>query len=152
MQFVSSLLATWFWSGKSPVAPGTAGSIAALPFAWIIHLYGGALWLGAAGIVCFAFGCWVSSVHSDAIGADDPGEIVIDEVAALWLVLSVVPLDLLWYGAGFVLFRLFDIWKPWPIRHLERQFHGGFGIMVDDVVAALYAALILIVLRVIAGS
>ena len=148
---LASVLATWFWSGKSPVAPGTAGTLAALPFAWVIQGQTGAFGLAVAGILCFGLGCWASAEHAKAIGTEDPGEVVIDEVAAVWLVLAVVPPELLWYGAGFALFRLFDIWKPWPIRRVERRFHGGFGIMVDDVFAALYAAVILTGLRAILG-
>jgi len=138
MRILTSILATWFFSGKSPIAPGTMGSLAALPFAWAIHHTAGSEVLLVAGILCFSIGCWASERHAKQIGTEDPGEVVIDEVAALWLVLATVPLNWAWYLAAFGLFRLFDIWKPWPIRRFERQFHGGIGIMVDDVLSLIH--------------
>jgi phosphatidylglycerophosphatase A len=80
-----------------------------------------------------------------ASGKHDPGFIVIDEVAAQWLTLLGVPLDWRWFAAAFLLFRLFDITKPWPARTIERRVAGGLGIMLDDVVAALYAVLLLLI-------
>ena len=80
-----------------------------------------------------------------ASGHHDPGFIVIDEIAAQWLVLLATPQDWRFYAAAFLLFRLFDIAKPWPIRSVERRVAGGFGIMLDDVVAALYALVLLLI-------
>jgi len=126
-----------------PKAPGTWGSLAALPFAWVICSYGGyqILLLATAGI--FAAGVWVSGIAAAESGAEDPGEVVIDEVAGQWLTLAVVPPDFLLYAAGFVLFRVFDIWKPWPVSWADRNLKGGLGIMADDILAGVYAAVIL---------
>lgn len=138
--------ATWFGSGALPKAPGTWGSLAALPFAWLIQTGLGPVALVAAALVVFFLGIWVSEHTARHMGHSDPGQIVIDEVAAQWLVLAVVPPSWQSYLAGFLLFRLFDILKPWPIRQIERRLGGGFGIMADDILAAIYAAPFLIAL------
>jgi phosphatidylglycerophosphatase A len=123
-----------------PFAPGTWGSLAALPLAWIIVWLGGHVALAIATMLVFAIGCWASDAATDE---KDPGYIVIDEVAAQFLVLVAAPLDWRFYAAGFVLFRIFDIWKPPPIRRVERAVPGGLGIMLDDIVAAIYALILL---------
>jgi phosphatidylglycerophosphatase A len=139
------LIATGLGVGLLPAIPGTWASLAALPCAWGIRGVGGAgTLLGASGIA-FAVGCWAAGRAAQDIGHDDPGSIVIDEIAAQWLVLAAAPHDWRWYAAAFLLFRLFDILKPWPIRSVERAFPGGFGIMVDDVLAAIYAGLLLLI-------
>ncbi|MDE0942454.1 MAG: phosphatidylglycerophosphatase A [Alphaproteobacteria bacterium] len=132
------LLATWFGSGLLRPAPGTWGSLAALPFAWAIVYYGGPMALAVATVIVFAVGCWAGGVYEQAGGGKDPRMVVIDEVAGQWLVLIVAPLDLWYYLAGFLLFRLCDITKPWPANWAERRFTGGLGIMMDDIMAALY--------------
>jgi len=136
------VLATWFGAGRLPVAPGTWGSLAALPCAWVIVWVGGHFMLAIAALFVFAVGCWASDAATDD---KDPGYIVIDEVAAQFLVLLAAPLDWRAYAAGFVLFRVFDIWKPLPIRHVERAVPGGLGIMLDDVIAAIYALILLVI-------
>lgn len=136
------MLATWFGAGRAPFAPGTWGSLAALPCAWVIVWLGGRAALALAALVVFAVGCWVSGAATDD---KDPGYIVIDEVAAQFLVLLAAPLDWRAYAAGFLLFRLFDIWKPPPIRRVERAVPGGLGIMLDDVLAAIYALILLVI-------
>ncbi len=141
------LLATWFGSGLLPKSPGTWGSLAALPFAWVIQTYGGSLGLVAAAALAFAIGCWASGIYIAADGHGDPGAIVIDEVAGQWLTLAVAPLSLKAYAVGFVLFRLFDIIKPWPISALERAAPGAFGVMIDDIAAAVFAAVLLIAIH-----
>ena len=133
------MLATWFGVGLIRPAPGTWGSLAALPFAWAIVAVGGPYALLAATVVVFAVGCWAGGVYEKAGGGTDPGVVVIDEVAGQWLVLIAAPLDHMYYLAGFVLFRLCDITKPWPASWADRRVHGGLGIMLDDVLAALYA-------------
>ena len=140
----AALIATWFGAGLLPWAPGSWGSLAALPCAWAIVSLAGPGVLAAGAALAFALGCWAGGVTSQASGRDDPGFIVIDEIAAQWLVLAAVPLDWRWYLAGFVLFRVFDVVKPWPARLVERTCKGGFGIMLDDVVAALYVLLLLL--------
>ncbi len=132
------LLATWFGYGLFRPAPGTWGSLAALPFAWIIVYSGGPVALALATIAVFALGCWAGGVYERASGGKDPGVVVIDEVAGQWLVLIAAPLDPWYYLAGFVLFRICDILKPWPASWADRNVTGGLGIMLDDVLAALY--------------
>lgn len=141
----AALIATGFGVGLLPGAPGTWASLAALPCGWAIRGAGGAGALAAAAIIAFALGCWAARQTARASGEDDPGWIVIDEIAAQWLVLVVAPLDWPWYVAAFLLFRLFDIAKPWPIRVIERRVAGGLGVMLDDVMAALYAVLLLLI-------
>ena len=137
----AGLIGTWFGAGLLPVAPGTWGSLAALPFAWIIHATTGPMGLGLAALAAFALGCWASQIIVDRGGIRDPSAVVIDEVAAQWLTLTMAPLDPLAYGLGFLLFRAADILKPWPAGWIDRNMHGGLGIMLDDVAAAVYAAL-----------
>jgi phosphatidylglycerophosphatase A len=108
-------------------------------------MFMGKLGLAVAVLVVFALGCWAASVVAEASRRDDPGAIVIDEVAAQFLVLLAAPLDWRAYAAGFVLFRIFDIAKPPPIRQVERRTPGGLGIMLDDIAAALYALVLLLV-------
>jgi phosphatidylglycerophosphatase A len=135
------LLATWFGAGLIRPAPGTWGTLAAVPFALFIHWLGGSLLLFASAIVIFTIGIWAAGTYCRAAEREDASEVVIDEVAAIWLVLAALPLTAPGWLAGFLLFRLFDILKPWPIRGFERRFKGGIGVMIDDIVAALFAIL-----------
>ncbi len=132
------LLAFGFGSGLAPRAPGTAGTVAALalyiPLAQLdLPLY------SALVIVAALAGVWICGVASRQLGVHDHGGIVWDEFVGLWIALWAVPFHWGWMLAGFALFRLFDILKPWPIRLLDRHVHGGFGIMVDDMVAGALA-------------
>jgi phosphatidylglycerophosphatase A len=146
------VLGTWFGAGLLPVMPGSWGSLAALPCAWVIRSLWGAAGLAIAAVIIFATGCWVAGMIARTSGATDPGAIVIDEVAAQWLVLLPAPLDPLSYAAAFLLFRLFDIWKPWPVGWADRRVHGGFGIMLDDLLAAVYAVLVFSILLATCGA
>lgn len=141
---VPILLATWFGVGRLPVAPGTWGSLAALPCAWALYRLGGSVALIAATVVVFCIGLWAADAYIAASENPDPAPVVIDEVAGQWLTLLVVPADLILYALGFVLFRLFDILKPWPISWADRNIKGGFGIMFDDILAGVYAGIILL--------
>ena len=134
-----TLVATWFGVGLIRRAPGTWGSLAALPCAAGLQFLGGP-WLlaGATGLVALA-GVWASGRYAAALASGDPGAVVVDEVAGQWLALLPLPLDLWWYAAAFALFRLFDIAKPWPIGWLDKNLHGGRGIMADDLAAGLAA-------------
>ncbi len=135
-------LATWFGSGLSPVMSGTAGSLAALPFAYAIQIVFGNDTLFVAALVIFVMGCWASQQFVEQSGkGNDPGEIVVDEVAGMWLVLSMLPLTLQDYIIGFIAFRIFDIIKPWPVSWADRKVKGGVGVMFDDVLAAIYASI-----------
>jgi phosphatidylglycerophosphatase A len=139
----AALIATGFGAGLLPGMPGTWGSLAALPCAWAIRAAGGPLALAGAAAFAFALGCGVAGHVARACGRTDPGFIVIDEVAGQWLALLPAPLDWRAYAAAFLLFRIFDIAKPWPAHAVERHLKGGLGIMLDDVAAALYALLLL---------
>lgn len=136
-----TLAATWFGAGLLRPAPGTWGSVAAIPFAFVIVHFFGAPALALAALAAFALGIWAAERYCAAAGTEDASEIVIDEVAAMWLVLAALPLSTVNWLAGFVLFQIYDIWKPWPIRNVERRYKGGFGVMVDDMIAAIYAIL-----------
>jgi len=143
-------VATLAGVGYAPWAPGTAGSLAALPFAWLIARGWGEGGLLVAAAVLFVVGWWASSIATQLLG-NDPRLVVVDEAAGQWLALAVVPLDPWYYLAGFLLFRLFDVWKPWPVGWADRRIGGGFGVMFDDVLAALYAACLLLLARFLLG-
>ena len=137
-------LCTWGHCGLSPKAPGTVGSLLALPYAWVVLEYFGAQLLLIASIICFFIGWYVSELYVRKTGREDPKEVVIDEVAGMWLVLAAigvfsVEVNLAYYLAAFILFRVFDIIKPWPVSWADKKIKGGFGIMLDDILAALYA-------------
>ena len=136
----ASLLATWFGSGLLPKAPGTWGSLAALPFAVIIAALAGSWGLLAAAALLTVIGVWAAGIYARHSDQEDPQRIVIDEVAGQWLALAPVALDLRLYAVAFLAFRLFDIVKVWPARLIDRRLKGGWGIMLDDTVAGLYAA------------
>ncbi len=136
-------VATWFGAGLMPKAPGTWGSLAAVPFAYGIHHFAGPAGLLAAALALFAIGIWAAGEFSRRAGSRDPQAVVVDEAAGQWLALVPAGNDILLYAAGFALFRLFDIWKPWPASWAERRLSGGLGIMLDDMVAGAYAAAIL---------
>lgn len=142
----AALIATAFGVGLLPVAPGTWASLATLPLAWLLDHFAGRGSLVVAGIVIAAIGVWASQVYVAHHRAQDPGEIVVDEVAAQLLTLAAVPLTLFSLIAGFLLFRLFDIVKPWPVSWADRKVKGGLGVMLDDLLAAGYAALCLVLL------
>ncbi len=133
----NSFIATWFGSGNSPIAPGTMGSLAAIPIAYMIHNVFNGMVLAVMSLLIFILGVWVSELYMSLNNKqDDPKEIVIDEVAGQWLLLSVMPVNLYGYFLGFVLFRFFDILKPWPISWVDKNMKGGLGVMFDDMVAA----------------
>jgi phosphatidylglycerophosphatase A len=139
----AAALATLFGIGRFPSAPGTAASLVALPIAWLIAAMFGRGWLMFSAVVALAVGTWACEMYSRAKGEDDPKECVIDELAAQWIVCAFAPLSLLGFFLAFVLFRLFDIFKPWPINLVEERVPGGLGIMADDVVAAVMASAII---------
>lgn len=141
------LLATWFGAGYLPKIPGTWGSAAALPFAWGLLMVGGvpALLIGAT--VVFMVGIWAAEAYTQQSGIEDPGPVVIDEVAGQWLVLAFVPMEIVWFLVGFALFRVFDVVKPWPVSVMDRDIKGGFGVMADDIGAGLYAVAAVLALQ-----
>ncbi len=139
------LLAFGFGLGLSPVAPGTVGTLLGVLFAWLALNLGFYAQIGiAVGLV--VAGIWICDNSSRRIGQHDPGGIVWDEIAAMYIVLLFAPVTITAWILAFVLFRFFDIVKPWPIRDLDHSIRGGLGIMLDDLVAALYAVILLALL------
>tara|TARA_B100000963_G_scaffold187101_1_gene162818 strand:- start:701 stop:1168 length:468 start_codon:yes stop_codon:yes gene_type:complete len=140
-------LATLGPIGRYLPAPGTIGSILAL-IAGFFLAKNGFMMLFSALLVVTLLGTFAADAYSQLTNTNDAGEIIIDEVAGQWLVLLCIPpnidLALLWYGAGFILFRLFDILKPWPISVAEKL-PGGIGVMADDVVAGTLAGMALLI-------
>lgn len=136
-------LAFGLGSGMSPKAPGTAGTVAALPI-WWLFLDGMPLlpYIGVL-IAGLAFGVVICERTSEYLGVHDHGGIVWDEWIGMWLTLLLVPEGWLWVVYAFVLFRIFDILKPWPINWLDKRVKGGFGIMIDDVLAGVMAWIVL---------
>ena len=143
---LATLLATWFGAGYLRPAPGTWASLVALPFAWLILWQLGPPALGAAAAVAYAAGVWATGVHEAKSGGVDPSECVIDEVAGQWLACIAAPLTPLGFVLAFVLFRLFDIAKLWPVS-LGEKLPRGWGIMTDDVIAGALSAVIIAALR-----
>ncbi|MDR0703025.1 MAG: phosphatidylglycerophosphatase A [Azoarcus sp.] len=140
------LLSLGFGSGLSPVAPGTAGTLAA----WLLYPALRAPFPETAFLilllVLFVAGCFAAQRTGQALGVPDHGAIVWDEMAATWLVLFFTPAGILWQAIAVALFRLFDIIKPPPIRQADARFKNGFGVMFDDLLAAAYTLLALAVL------
>jgi phosphatidylglycerophosphatase A len=144
-------LAFGFGSGLAKYAPGTFGTLVAIP----LYLAISALpaWLYAVTVVAaFALGVWICDTVSRDLGVHDHGGIVFDEFVGFWITMFLVPPSAPAVLAGFVLFRLFDIWKPGPIRWCDRNVQGGFGIMVDDVAAGVVACAALHLLWYALGS
>ncbi len=141
------LIAFGFGAGLMPKAPGTWGTLVAIPFYFLALRFGGTPAVLTCALLLFGIGIWASAVAGKALGVADHGGIVIDEIAAFVLVLAFTPQGLLWLVMAFVLFRIFDITKPWPIRYFDRTLKGGFGVMFDDLLAAIAAIAILLLLR-----
>ncbi len=110
-----------------------------MPMAWYVAKFHGPLELAALGGILFLIGCWSAEIYARRTNEDDPGTIVIDEVAAQCLVLTAVPATPAYFIGAFVAFRLTDILKPWPASWADRSVKGGFGIMLDDIFAGIYA-------------
>ncbi len=135
-------LAFGFGSGLAPKAPGTFGTVAAIPLWWLMAPLPGWLYVAITAAL-FLFGVWLCDVVSRDLGVHDHPGIVWDEIVGLLVTMAFLPHSWWWLLAGFLLFRLFDIVKPWPIRAIDRKVGGGFGIMVDDLVAGLFALALL---------
>lgn len=143
------LLAFGLGSGLAPKAPGTFGTLAALPIWWLILSSVPTLPYLAVIIAGFAFGVVICDKTSKDLGVHDHGGIVFDEWIGVWITLLWLPQgngfwpDLAWVAAAFVAFRFFDILKPWPIRWFDEKVSGGFGIMIDDVIAGIFGLIVL---------
>jgi phosphatidylglycerophosphatase A len=130
-------------AGLAPVAPGTAGTLVAWPLGWILTGVLSPAALLPILLALFLLGVWACELTGRHLGVSDHGAMVWDEIVAFLLMLAILPRELAWQGAAFVLFRAFDIAKPPPIGWLERRFRGGFGVMIDDLLAAGMALLVL---------
>ncbi len=145
MKRVALVLATWFGCGYFPWGPGTAGSLAGLLLAVLVELYLGDTRRFLFGVTTILFmpAVWAATKTAQITGKKDPGLVVVDEVLGQWVtLLGATRFTKGSFAAAFILFRLFDIWKPWPVRQLE-QLPRGYGIVADDIAAGIYGALIL---------
>lgn len=136
------LLGLGFGAGLSPWVPGTCGTLVAMPLYWFIGALSWPIYLSIV-VIAFLLGVIMCDQLTQELQREDDPRIVWDEVVGYWLTLFLVPKSFLWMVIGFVLFRIFDIWKPWPIRWIDRHVHGGLGIMLDDMLAAIPAWVIL---------
>ena len=136
-------LALGFGAGLSPVAPGTVGTLVALPLAALLHATTDDAGYLIVVVITFAVGVWAADRTGRALGVADHGAIVWDEVVAFLLVLFFVGTDPVRQAFAFLLFRLFDIVKPPPADIIDREWHNGFGVMADDIVAAFYTVVVL---------
>ena len=135
-------LSLGFGSGLAPKAPGTFGTLVAFPLYWAVMLLP-VYQQYTLILALFVLGVYVCHATGLALGVSDHGAIVWDEIVAMMLVLMCTPFSLLWWLAAFLLFRLFDIWKPFPIRQCDASIKGGLGVMLYDVLAAIYAIICL---------
>lgn len=139
-------LAFGFGTGLAREAPGTWGTLAGLavmPLLYWLPLPLALLWIVLASI----FGIWLCGRVAEDLGVHDHGGIVWDEMVGIWLTLILLPNSLMWWVLGFILFRILDIVKPWPISWLDRRLSGGLGIMLDDMLAGVIAGLLLLALN-----
>ena len=152
---LSAFLALGFGAGLSKKAPGTIGTLVALPFFFFLQLRPEYL-IYLFIVTLFFVGVYVSDKTSQALGISDPSSIVIDEIVGFLLLLILITYPLIGtkilvttldFILAFILFRIFDIWKPFPINLLEQNYRGGFGIMIDDVGASIYAYIIFIIIN-----
>lgn len=149
MKSIAWLIATWFGCGKWPWGPGTAGSIGGLIAAWaVVSLWAWQPWhFAVLAAALTPAGIWASTSAARQAGMEDPQTVVVDEVLGQWVTLAAAPaFEWKWVLAAFVLFRLFDITKPWPVRRFE-ALPEGTGIVADDLAAGVYGALVLLGLR-----
>jgi len=144
---VAYVLSIWFGCGLVPRVPGTAGSVGALPLYWLLVRSAGTAGVLLGATVVTAVGIWSSQRTARSLGQKDPQIICIDEVAGVLFTLAAAPMSIAGTVAGFVLFRIFDQLKPWPARAAERSLPGGWGIVLDDVFAAAWAAGALLLAR-----
>ncbi len=144
-------LAFGFGAGLMPKAPGTWGTLVALPI-FALAQFGGMIAVLAVATIFFVAGIWASGIAGRALGVADHSGIVIDEIAAFLLVLAYTPPTFAWWLTAFALFRAFDIFKPWPIRWADRNIKGGFGVMFDDLLAAGLSIAGIFLLRAVSNS
>ncbi len=144
--FTAKWISLGFGSGKLPHAPGTYGTIVAIPIFLLLADLNVLTYIFVC-ILLLIIGIWASQKYSEHLGVHDHGSIVWDEVVGYLITMTATPAEWHWIIIGFILFRLFDIWKPWPINLLDKHVHGGVGIMMDDVLAGIYGAIVLLALQ-----
>ncbi|OCG27868.1 phosphatidylglycerophosphatase A [Gilliamella sp. wkB108] len=136
------LLAVGLGSGMSPIIPGTMGSLMAIPI-WLLFNGLQPVLYWVLIIVAFVFGCFLCQKTSDDTHTHDSGHIVWDEFVGMWITLFFIPhISVYWIAIAFIAFRIFDMAKPWPIRWFDKKVPGGFGIMIDDVIAAIFSSVV----------
>jgi len=144
------LLAFGLGAGLSPKAPGTVGTVVAVLIYLVLPSMQPVIYAGLI-LLSFVFGIWICGKTSEDLGVHDHGGIVWDEFVGYWVTMFMAPSGLFWVLLGFVLFRLLDIFKPWPIKWADKELAGGLGIMLDDVLAGIMAALCMQALVVLIG-
>lgn len=143
MKALTEFFATGFYSGLLPKAPGTWGSLLAAMSAPVFTLTGSSIWVfSILGLLFLIIGIPVSSAYEKQTGVTDPSEVVIDEIAGQFLAFILVPVTPFTLILGFILFRIFDIFKPFPANYAQNNMPGGWGIMLDDIVAGIYAGVL----------
>jgi phosphatidylglycerophosphatase A len=142
LQHPAHFIALGFGSGLMPKAPGTFGTLVAFPICWALGLFLPPLAIAFVAIPLFFVGVWACEVTGRNLGAPDHGAMVWDEIVAFLPLAALASASVAMQLVAFALFRLFDIWKPYPIRELEKHVKGGLGVMIDDVVAAFYAYIV----------
>ena len=144
------LLAFGFGAGLSPKAPGTMGTVVAVLIYLVLPSMPPTIYVGLI-LLSFVFGIWICGKTAEDLGVHDHGGIVWDEFVGYWVTMFMAPSGLFWVLLGFVLFRLLDIFKPWPIKWADKELAGGLGIMLDDVLAGIMGALCIQALAVLLG-
>jgi len=144
LKLIARLVATWFYCGYAPAAPGTVGSAAAIAIAFLLRDYVTPIQFGIIGVLLAIPGIWAAGVTAREVKSKDPQIVVVDEVVGQLITLAGAT-ELNWksWVLAFALFRIFDIWKPAPVRQLEKL-PGGVGIVADDMMAGIYGALVLL--------
>ena len=132
------LLSSWFGVGRLPLAPGTWGTLGAVPLVLIISYFGPIPAVISLAVI-IPLAVWTSDISQKVLGKDDPPEVVIDEVAGYFVAVFLLPFSWWSFILGFILFRIFDVLKPFPIRKIHKKVKGGIGICLDDIVAGVYA-------------
>jgi phosphatidylglycerophosphatase A len=135
-------IATGFYSGYLPKAPGTWGSLVGLLLFFLLHTLNLQIYLAVVAAI-FVIGTFAAGEAEKIMDRKDPGLVVIDEIVGILITMIAIPATPLAMALGFILFRIFDIWKPFPIRLIDQRFHGGLGIMLDDIVAGIFSLVIL---------
>ena len=139
------LIATGFYSGYLPKAPGTWGSLVGLLLFFLLHTLSLEIYLAVIASI-FLLGTFAAGEAEKIMDHPDPGLVVIDEIVGMLITMIAIPATPLLMVLGFILFRIFDIWKPFPVNFFDQRFHGGLGIMLDDIMAGIYSLIILQVL------